>query len=994
MAHSDTQFLLSQAQKDKFLGGVMQRQTFNSDRGLLGNLASRFGAVLAMAGLLLLSACSGSGKSVTDNNLPDFGKDGVPPTLTSVTIKNSRDANAKPDGTVKLGQSVRIDIVASEGLMTPLVTINGVEAEVRGGVNGWDAVREMTDADQDGEIYFSIVYQDISGELGQAVNATTDGSVVQYCAEGCPDAGGGSLEGEWRLDGEGSAGVGPAPGDVSWWSLDAAGVAARACWLDDVYTFGSDGSFNQDVGADTWLEPFQGMDPEGCGAPVAPHDGSTSGTFAFDELAGSLTINGRGLHLGLAKVVNGLELADPAAAPDSIIYQVETLDATTLVVTIESLAGNWWTFRFTKAPVSPLVGKWVLDGEGAAGVGPSEGDVSWWSADAAAVALRDCWFDDVYEFNADGSFGNVLGDETWLEPFQGTDPEACGVPVAPHDGSNGAIFQYDEDASTLKLSGQGAHIGLAKVVNGTELNAPGEAPESVTYNVTVLDGDSMTVTIESLAGNWWQFRLRRASNSPMVGKWRLAGEGAAGVGPAAGDVSWWSADAQAVIDRACWFDDIYHFGDDGSFQNFQDGETWLEPFQGTDPEACGVPVAPHDGSSTGSFSYDEAASTLTIDGRGSFLGLPKVVNGLELADPGSAPDSITYDVLTLDGDNVTVTIESLAGNWWTFAFERVTDTAALEGKWALDGEGAAGVGPSEGDVSWWSADAAAVVARACWFDDVYEFNADGSFGNVQGDETWLEPFQGTDPEACGVPVAPHDGSNGAIFQYDEAASTLKLSGQGAFIGLPKAVNGAELGAPAEAPESVTYNVAVLDGDSLTVTIESLAGNWWQFRLRRVSNSPLVGNWKLDGEGAAGVGPAAGDVSWWSADAQALVDRACWFDDIYHFGAGGTFQNFQDGETWLEPFQGTDPEACGVPVAPHDGSSTGSFSYDEAASTLTIDGRGSFLGLPKVANGMELGDPSAAVESITYDVQTLDGGILGVTIESLAGNWWTFRLAKE
>jgi hypothetical protein len=100
------------------------------------------------------------------------------------------------------------------------------------------------------------------------------------------------------------------------------------------------------------------------------------------------------------------------------------------------------------------------------------------------------------------------------------------------------------------------------------------------------------------------------------------------------------------------------------------------------------------------------------------------------------------------------------------------------------------------------------------------------------------------------------------------------------------------------------------------------------------------------------------------------------------------------ETWLEPFQGVAAESCGAPVAPHDGSSVGSFNYDEAASTLTINGAGSHLGLAKVVNGAELADPAAAPPSITYDVVTLDGGVMTVTIEAIPGNWWTFRYAKQ
>ena len=84
----------------------MQRQILNSDRGLTGTIASRFSVVLAMAGLLVLSACSSS-KDVTQN-APDEppGMDGVPPTLTAVSIRESTKS-AKPTGTVEPGKFAR-----------------------------------------------------------------------------------------------------------------------------------------------------------------------------------------------------------------------------------------------------------------------------------------------------------------------------------------------------------------------------------------------------------------------------------------------------------------------------------------------------------------------------------------------------------------------------------------------------------------------------------------------------------------------------------------------------------------------------------------------------------------------------------------------------------------------------------------------------------------------------------------------------------------------
>ncbi len=44
----------------------------------------------------------------------------------------------------------------------------------------------------------------------------------------------------------------------------------------------------------------------------------------------------------------------------------------------------------------------------------------------------------------DGTFSNVMGDESWLEAWQGAATDACGALVAPHDGSNAATYVYDE----------------------------------------------------------------------------------------------------------------------------------------------------------------------------------------------------------------------------------------------------------------------------------------------------------------------------------------------------------------------------------------------------------------------------------------------------------------------------------------------------------------------------------------------------------------------
>jgi hypothetical protein len=497
MAQSNNQFQIGQAPKESLLGDVMQRQILNSDRGRQSKIAGRFGAVLAMAGLLL-SACDGGGNAVTENNLPEPVADGAPPVLTTVTMQSNDN--------VVLGDQVKIEFAASEAIMVPIVTINGVEAEVTGKILDWSAVHTITEGDPEGFVTFEISYQDISGNLGEMVTATTNNSAACFGEEGviCPASDDlGPLEGKWQVD---FAGVGPAEGDTSWFSIADTGVTGeRACYFNDVFEFGRDGSFRNVPGDETWNETWQGVVENGCGEPIAPHDGSNNAVFEYDEAAGTLKLTGVGAFLGLAKPINGGELAMPADAPESITYKVVELIGDSLTVRLD-VGFGWWEFRLTRISNLPVVGNWKLN---FAGVGPAEGDTSWFSiADTGPDGPRACWFDDIYLIGGDGSFQNFQGGATWLEPWQGVDPDACGAPIAPHDGSAAGDWIYDEAGGTLTLDGRGTYLGLPKVFTGGELGDPADAPESIAYNVVELIGDSMTVRI-STGGGWWEFTFAR-----------------------------------------------------------------------------------------------------------------------------------------------------------------------------------------------------------------------------------------------------------------------------------------------------------------------------------------------------------------------------------------------------------------------------------------------------------------------------------------------------
>ena len=100
-----------------------------------------------------------------------------------------------------------------------------------------------------------------------------------------------------------------------------------------------------------------------------------------------------------------------------------------------------------------------------------------------------------------------MGDTTWVETWQNAEAGdgACLTPVAPHDGSVVASFVYDEDAGTITLTGQGAHLGLAKVVNDSELASPSDAPASVTYTVVTIDSDFLSVVVLAGDGVYWSY---------------------------------------------------------------------------------------------------------------------------------------------------------------------------------------------------------------------------------------------------------------------------------------------------------------------------------------------------------------------------------------------------------------------------------------------------------------------------------------------------------
>ena len=197
-----------------------------------------------------------------------------------------------------------------------------------------------------------------------------------------------------------------------------------------------------------------------------------------------------------------------------------------------------------------------------------------------------------------------------------------------------------------------------------------------------------------------------------------------------------------------------------------------------------------------------------------------------ITQASSIPGDATVLVTAQDGETTKT---------YTVSFAYVSSP---KGTWKLTpAAGSLMVGPTQGDGSWWTnSEADATSTRACLFDDEYVFNTDGSFENKLGGQTWLETWQGVS-EGCGTPIAPHDGSNAATWSYDATAATITISGEGAFLGLSKAHNTGEDGAPVN--NTIEYIVTAISSTGMTIDINVGTG-WWRFLFTKQAAAPSEG----------------------------------------------------------------------------------------------------------------------------------------------------------
>lgn len=448
------------------------------------------------------------------------------------------------------------------------------------------------------------------------------------------------IVGTWRLaPNAGALAVGPNQGDGSWWSSSMADVSTRSCLFDDSIKFDASGGINHYMDGSTWVEGWQGASADGCATPVAPHDGATNApyTYSYNSATGELTVNGIGAHLGLAKVINGAEINNPANAAASITYLVNFSTNTDTMNVDISIGSGWWHYTYVKTSAWSMANPNVTfkvnmsNYTGTIGTGVFvNGSFNGWcgSCNPMTDLGNGIWQATLpipsgsieYKFTIDG----------WNAQEQFTGTESCIDPI--NDGYYNRYLQFNSD---------------------------------ITLSTVCFNSCDPCLTL----------------SPELVGTWKLkADAGSLAVGPGQGNGSWWSNSVADVATRACLFDDSIKFEANGAMTHYMDGSTWLEAWQGANPDGCGTPVAPHDGTTNApyTYSYNNATGELTTIGVGAHIGLAKVNNAGELTSPANAPGSITY-LITLSNNNNTMTADINFGiGWWRFIYEKTQQVVVAD----------------------------------------------------------------------------------------------------------------------------------------------------------------------------------------------------------------------------------------------------------------------------------------------------------------------------
>jgi hypothetical protein len=157
---------------------------------------------------------------------------------------------------------------------------------------------------------------------------------------------------------------------------------------------------------------------------------------------------------------------------------------------------------------------WKLAPEaGALWIGPSDYSATWWANSVGDVTARACLFNDEYTFSKTGNVFSFDSKGDFYVDEEGGNPHPAGmpavgcyapsaIPVAFQPWANNGTFAFEVIGTTqLKVTGNGAHLGLYKAATPPMNAAPSPQP-NITYQIVSLTASRMVLKLDYGWGTW------------------------------------------------------------------------------------------------------------------------------------------------------------------------------------------------------------------------------------------------------------------------------------------------------------------------------------------------------------------------------------------------------------------------------------------------------------------------------------------------------------
>ena len=256
----------------------------------------------------------------------------------------------------------------------------------------------------------------------------------------------------------------------------------------------------------------------------------------------------------------------------------------------------------------------------------------------------------------------AIADNATLSPTQVVDNMHRAISVADIDG-NGSTDALTDGLMLLR------HMfglrGSPLISGAISSDATRTSAEEIEQYIELYMPDGLMSPVQS-------------EQNFMVGDWKLASL------PEKRELNWdgigeWGIDEfygmNLTTFEDCVADDIYRFGNSGTFEYIINGSTYIHPdqnpFFSSGSDYCGSPLSPWSEDEVYSYTVDENKGEVKVIGFGAYLVLSHVADGNDEVDtPAEAPDSITYSYTKLSEDQILFELDAYTAHF-RFTLERV-----------------------------------------------------------------------------------------------------------------------------------------------------------------------------------------------------------------------------------------------------------------------------------------------------------------------------------